>query len=138
MEANTPKLNSQCMFRLIVVAVTLCMGEVDNSTLAIKTNQSVNWVMSDEDGVAERCQPALQLLLLIHTALLVASLVLEVSMAWLALQGTMWDVHPRRLMEHVLYGRLSNNPSAAENTTARLCHHLVNVLIHFCLPLVQS
>lgn len=54
----------------------------------------------------DACENVLRLLLIIKTALLGVSLLLEISMAWLALRGTMWDVHPRRFMEYVLYSRL--------------------------------
>ena len=66
-------------------------------------------VMEGSDGgddVRSCTAGVLQLLLLVHTVLLVLSLILEVAMARLALQGTMWDVQPRRLMEYVLYCRL--------------------------------
>ena len=66
--------------------------------------------VSDDDGngadVSSCTAGVLQLLLLLHTVLLLLSLILEVAMARLALQGTMWDVKPRRLMEYVLYYRL--------------------------------
>jgi|688.fasta_scaffold861627_1 hypothetical protein len=52
------------------------------------------------------CESVLRLLLIIKTALLGVSLLLEIFMARLALRGTMWDVHPRRFMEYVLYSRL--------------------------------
>ena len=55
------------------------------------------------------CESVLQLLLIIKTALLGLSLLLEIFMAQLALRGTMWDVHPRRFMEYVLYSRLRTN-----------------------------
>jgi hypothetical protein len=55
------------------------------------------------------CENVLQLLLIIKTALLGVSLLLEIFMAQLALRGTMWDVHPRRFMEYVLYSRLRMN-----------------------------
>lgn len=77
---------------------------------ASNQSQPLDWMKAaDDEGVLveQHCRPALQLLLLIHTALLALSLLLEISMAWLALQGTMWNVAPRRLMEHVLYSRLS-------------------------------
>lgn len=55
------------------------------------------------------CESVLRLLLIIKTALLGVSLLLEIFMARLALRGTMWDVHPRRFMEYVLYSRLRTN-----------------------------
>ena len=55
------------------------------------------------------CENVLRLLLIIKTALLGISLLLEIFMARLALRGTMWDVHPRRFMEYVLYSRLRTN-----------------------------
>lgn len=54
----------------------------------------------------DACQNVLWLLLIIKAALLGVSLLLEIFMARLALRGTMWDVHPRRFMEYVLYSRL--------------------------------
>lgn len=89
--------------RLIVVVATLSMESIPPSEADVAA------VMNEGVVLPTGCSaPALRLLLLIHTALLALSLLLEISMAWLAMQGTMWNVAPRRLMEHVLYGRLSN------------------------------
>ncbi|EFX72758.1 hypothetical protein DAPPUDRAFT_58603 [Daphnia pulex] len=60
----------------------------------------------DNGSVDHACESVLRLLLIIKTALLGVSLLLEIFMARLALRGTMWDVHPRRFMEYVLYSRL--------------------------------
>ena len=98
-------------YRLVIVAVTLSMEPFTGiPSTASNQSQPLDWMKAaDDEGVLveQHCRPALQLLLLIHTALLALSLLLEISMAWLALQGTMWNVAPRRLMEHVLYSRLS-------------------------------
>lgn len=59
-----------------------------------------------EEEDESTCQKVLQLLLIVKTVLLAVALLLEISMAWLALRGTMWDVQPRRFMEYVLYTRL--------------------------------
>ncbi len=98
-------------YRLVIVAVTLSIEPFSGiPSTASNQSQPLDWMKAaDDEGVLveQHCRPALQLLLLIHTALLALSLLLEISMAWLALQGTMWNVAPRRLMEHVLYSRLS-------------------------------
>lgn len=93
------------------MAVTLSVEPYSGiPSTASNQSQPLDWMKAaDDEGVLmeQHCRPALQLLLLIHIALLALSLLLEISMAWLALQGTMWNVAPRRLMEHVLYSRLS-------------------------------
>lgn len=92
-------------------------------SLSNQTNDATDIWSSSGDGdeevvvVAElhalqedhACESVLQLLLIIKTALLGLSLLLEIFMAQLALRGTMWDVHPRRFMEYVLYSRLRTN-----------------------------
>ena len=102
---------------MIVVIITLGVYANDSvlDTSNVITNLAVGVDGSGDDGsgslpsfsdAADECRRPLQLLLLAHAAMLVVLLMLEISMARLALRGTMWDTQPRSLMEYILYSRL--------------------------------
>lgn len=84
-------------------------SEFDNEDLWMNiTAKRLEARRDDQQDVT--CSKLLQLLLIVKTALLAVALLLEIAMAWLALRGTMWNVHPRRFMEYVLYTRLRMGP----------------------------
>lgn len=107
-------------FRLIVVVITLGLyvdeSALDNGTVMSELAVVVEGSGDDGSGSSVQlpdagartaeCRHALQLLLFVHGAMLVVLLMLEVSMARLALRGTMWNTQPRNLMEYILYSRL--------------------------------
>ena len=103
--------------RLAVVIGTLALDEateleddvrLSNWTATESSQLNATWpdAAEDDGGWLSDCHWVQQILLLLHVVLVMISLLLEVSMAHIALKGTMWNVAPRHFMEYVVYARL--------------------------------
>lgn len=102
------------------MAVVIGTLVLDAATELEDGQRSLNWTTTeapeanatqwdaadDDDGWLSDCHRVQQILLLLHIVLVVVSLLLEVTMAHIALKGTMWNVAPRDVMEFVVYARL--------------------------------
>lgn len=145
------------IFRLIVVVVTLGL-DADEASVgddSVVSSFSVPVVEGSGDegsgslplasAARNECRDPLQLLLVVHAAMLVVLVVLQVFMARLALRGTIWDTQPRSLMEYILYSRLrtlSNQPFrlSARPATSHSPNHSSSLLffVYFLSSLLMT